>query len=108
MQSNRAIIGLLLLLIASVAWAQTYETGSVLKWETKTYSQSAHITRNHPVYSVQVGTTIYQIARRSTQVEMNTGQQIKCRVDKGQMLVANAKGKETKYDIVGSEPAANK
>lgn len=103
-----ATIWLLLALIASATWAQTYETGNVLKWETKTYSQSAHITRNHPVYSVQVGHTVYQIARRSTEVEMNTGQEIKCRVENGQMFVVNAKGKETKYDIVGSEPTASK
>jgi hypothetical protein len=80
----------------------------VLRWETQTYSQSAHITRNHPVYSVQIGSTIYQIARRSTEVEMNSGAQIQCRVVGGYMLVVNGKGKETKYDIVGSAPAASK
>lgn len=104
----KAIAWLLFPLFTLAMWAQTYETGNVLKWETKTYSQSAHTIRNHPVYSVQVGAVVYQIARRSTQVEMNTGQQIKCRVEKGEMLVVNAKGKETKYDIVGSEPTASK
>jgi len=94
----------LVLLVGSLsALAQNYDTCTVLKWETKTYSQSAHITRNHPVYSVRVGETIYQIGRRSTDVEMSTGQQIKCRIDKDHMLVVNQKGKETKYDILGSE-----
>ena len=93
---------------ALVVWAQTYETGGVLKWETQTYSQSAHITRNHPVYTVRVGDTNYQIARRSTEVEMKSGQQIQCRIENGYMLVVNGKGKETKYDIIGSAPATSK
>ena len=46
--------GLLFLLFAFQALAQTYETASMLKWETKTYSQSAHITRNHIVYTVRM------------------------------------------------------
>lgn len=104
----RTAIGILLLLLASSAWAQTYETGSVIKWETKTYSQSAHITRNHIVYSVRVGDATYKIARRSDKVEFDLNQEIKCRVEKGQMLVVNEKGKETKYDIVGSEPTVSK
>jgi hypothetical protein len=91
-------------LMALSSAAQTDNTCTVLRWETQTYSQSAHITRNHLVYSVQIGNTVYQIARRSTEVEMNSGQQIQCRVDGGHMLVVNGKGKETKYDIVGSEP----
>ncbi len=43
--------------------------GTVVKWETQSYSQSAHVTRNHPVYSVKVGDITYQIARRTTKVE---------------------------------------
>lgn len=37
---------------------------------------------------------------------MNLGQTIRCRVDKNSMFVVNEKNKETKYDILGSEPAA--
>ncbi len=107
-QVSTAILLLWSLFLVPTAWTQTYEIGSVLKWETKTYSQSANITRNHPVYSVRVGDVVYQIARRSTQVEMNAGQQIQCRVANGQMFVVNEKGKETKYDIVGSGPTASK
>jgi len=103
------IVGWFVVLLAgTLTLGQSYESCSVTKWTSETYSQSAHITRNHPVYSVRVGDVIYQIARRTTQVEMNVGQQIKCRVKKGQMLVVNEKGKDAKYDIVGSEPAQNK
>jgi hypothetical protein len=99
---------LIFLAFASAASAQSYDTGSVLKWETKTYSQSAHITKNHVVYSVRIGNATYQIARRSDKVEFELNQEIKCRVEKGQMLVLNDKGRETKYDIVGSEPTVDK
>ena len=34
------------------------ENGTVLKWESKTYSQSAHITRSQVVYSVRVGRVV--------------------------------------------------
>jgi len=95
-------------IVALPTWAQSSDTCTVLKWETKTYSQSAHITRNHPVYWVNAGGVTYQIGRRTTAVEMQTGQQIKCRVDGGHMLVENEKGKETKYDVLGSEPSASK
>jgi hypothetical protein len=100
---GRAVVGLLFLLFTSAGWAQTYETGIVLKWEKKSYSQSAHIIRNQTVYSVRVVSVTYQIARRNNKVEMGVGQQLKCRVEKGHLFVLNEKGKETKYDIVGTE-----
>src|SRR5271166_6434300 len=61
-------------LLTLPAWAQSDDTCTVLKWETKTYSQSAHITRNHPVYWVSMGSVTYEIGRRTTAVEMQTGQ----------------------------------
>jgi hypothetical protein len=100
---GRAVVGLLLLLLTSAALAQTYEAGSVLKWEKKSYSQSAHIIRNQTVYTVRAGDVTYQIARRSDKVEMAVGQQLKCRVEKNHLFVLNEKGKEMKYDIVGTE-----
>ncbi|MGB6191744.1 MAG: hypothetical protein WBF42_04700 [Terracidiphilus sp.] len=70
----------------------------------KPYSQSAHIIRDHVVYSIRIGGASYEIARRSKDVEMNTGQQVECRVEKQTMYVRNSKGKETKYEIVGNAP----
>jgi hypothetical protein len=90
--------------MVSTALAQIVESGTVLKWESKSYSQSAHIIRNHIVYLVQVGDFNLQIARRSDKVEMATGQHIQCRIEKDHIFVRDEKGKETKYDIVGSEP----
>jgi hypothetical protein len=99
---NSRTVALTFLLLASPAWAQSVEDGIVLKWETRPYSQSAHIIRNHIVYSVQIGTAVFQIARRSDKQEMASGEHIRCRIDGGHAFVSNAKGKETKYDIVGS------
>lgn len=93
----------LLLLFTSVTFAQTWESGTIVKWELKDYSQSAHITRNQIVYSVRVGKVIYQVARRRDKVEMAAGQQVKCRTEKGHFFVRDDRGKETKYEIVGTE-----
>jgi hypothetical protein len=98
---------LLLALWTLASLAQTYGSGSVLKWEMKSYSQSAHIIRDHVVYSVQVGDSVFQIARRSRELEMSIGQRIQCRIDKGHVFVLNAKGKETEYDILGAQPATD-
>jgi hypothetical protein len=93
-------VAALTLLLATGAKA---DTGNVLKWESKPCSQSAEITRNHIVYTVKVGGVTYQFARRSTKVEFTVGQVIECRADKNHLFVTNEKGKEVKYDIVGTE-----
>jgi hypothetical protein len=103
---RKGIIALSFLLLALVDFAQGAQTGTVLKWESKSYSQSAHIIRDHIVYWVQVGDASLQIARRSDKAEMAVGQHVQCRIEKDHVFVVNEKGKETKYDIVGSEPVA--
>jgi len=102
------MIGFIFSLLTLAAWAQTYEVGSVLKWDSEPYSQSAHIIRNHIVYEVQVGNSTLKIARRSERTELAVGQQIKCRKDDGHVYVLNEKGRDMRFDIVGSEPAAVK
>ena len=67
-------------LLASMLFAQAFETGTVVAWEMKTYSQSAHIIRNQVVYSVRVGDTLYQIARQSEDLELSKGQEIQHRI----------------------------
>lgn len=96
---------LLALFSTSAGGAQVPSACKVLKWRSEPYSQSAHIIRNHIVYSVQSGDTIYEVARRSEKIEMNIGQQFECRFEKNRVLIWNKKDKETKYNIVGSEPA---
>jgi hypothetical protein len=99
-----------LLLYTSIASAQPDQACKILSWQSQPYSQSAHIIRNHVVYSVQIDNLIYKIARRSDKTEMSIGQQVQCRLENGKMLVLNEKGKEIKYDLVGSEsmPAEEK
>ncbi len=101
---RKGIIALLFSLLASASFGQDAQSGTVLKWESKSYSQSAHIIRDHIVYWVQVGDASLQIARRSDKAEMAVGQHVQCRIDKDHIFVVDEKGKKTKYDIVGSEP----
>ena len=90
--------------LAAVALAQSYETGTVVKWEKEAYAITAfHPAGNHIVYSIKVGAVTYKVARRTAKLEMAMGRQIQCRVEKNSMLVRDEKGKETKYEIVGTE-----
>ncbi len=90
--------------MSDTAIVRKYESGSVVKWETKAFAQTAvHPAGNRVVYSIKVGGVIYQVARRNAKVEMTTGEKIQCRVEKDKLVVRHDKGKETKYDIVGSE-----
>jgi hypothetical protein len=98
----KTILASLFLFAVTVA-AQSYQTATILKWKMEPYSQSAHIIRNHIVYSIRIGESTYQIARRSKDVEMNSGQQVDCRMEKNSVLIRNPKGKEIKYEIIGSE-----
>ena len=96
MKSFQRSIGIVVLFVVT-ALAQSYESGSVVKWETKAFAMTAF------VYSIKVGDVIYQVARRSARVEMTMGEKIRCRVEKDKFVVRDDKGKETKYDIVGTE-----
>ena len=89
--------------LVAVALAQSYETGTVVKWEKQAYAIPGQPAGNHIVYSVKVGAVTYKVARRTAKLEMAMGQQIQCRVEKNSMLVRDEKGKETKYEIVGTE-----
>jgi hypothetical protein len=76
---------------------------SVLKWETKAFAQTAvHPAGNRVVYSIKVGDVTYQVARRRSKVEMTIGEKIECRVEKDKLMVRDDKGKETKYDVLGT------
>lgn len=99
----RIVVGLVVLLCASTAWAQTYETATVLKWETKLHAYADGSTGSQTVYSVRVGDHTYEVGRLNNKIEMTVGQQLKCRVDKKSLFVVNDKGKEKKYAIVGTE-----
>jgi hypothetical protein len=64
---------------------------------------AVHPAGNRVVYSIKVGDVTYQVARRSAKVEMTMGEKIQCRVEEDKFVVRDDKGKETKYDIVGTE-----
>ena len=88
-------------LVVTASEAQDYETGTVVKSETRPYSQSADVTGNQVVDFIQTGSAVYQIANHSTKTEMSVGQKIQYRVGKNHFYVFNERGKETKYEIIG-------
>jgi hypothetical protein len=90
-------------LSVTVAEAQDYETGTVLKSEMRPYSQSAGIAGNQVVYFIQSGNAVYQIANHSTKTEMTVGQKIRYRVGKNHFYLLSENNKETKYEIVGKK-----
>ena len=103
MKSFQRSIGVVILFVVT-ALAQSFESGSVVQWETKAFAMTAvRPAGNHVVYSIRVGEVTYQVARRSAKVEMTMGEKIQCRAEKDKFIVRDDKGKETKYDIVGTE-----
>lgn len=93
---------LLALVLAIPTFGQAYEQGSVLGWETSTYSQSAHIVRNEIVYRIRVGDSVYKITRSRERVELARGQ-VRCRVESKILCIVENNGKEKKFEIVAVE-----
>ena len=87
-------------LLVTVSEAQDYETGTVLKSETRPYSQSDGGSGNQIVYFIQSGKIVYQIANHGTKAEMSAGQKVRYRVGKHHFYLLNGENKETKYEIV--------
>lgn len=88
------------LLTAASGCAQSYKTCDVTMWANETYSQTSYTSRNEIFYFVRVGRMSYQVALPGPNVEMNSGQQIRCRVDKGYMFIRNSNGQVSKAQIV--------
>jgi glyoxylate utilization-related uncharacterized protein len=96
------------LLTAASGFAQSYKTCDVTMWANETYSQTSYTPRNEIFYFVRVGRMNYQIALPGPNVEMNSGQQIRCRVDKGYMFIRNSNGQVSKAQIVDAgQPTEN-
>lgn len=96
------------MLLASVsAYAQSYQEGKILKWDTESYGKHGDVTRNAAVYYIQVGKTVYQVTRGTTRADRNleTGQQVQCRIESDHMFIPGEKRKEMKYLIIGSSEA---
>jgi len=88
------------LLTAASGFAQSYKTCDVTMWADETYSQTSPMGSRNIFYFVRVGRTNYQIAQPKPEAEMNAGQQIRCRVDKGYMFILDSKGRVRKAQIV--------
>jgi hypothetical protein len=88
------------LLTGASAFAQSYKTCDVTMWANETYSHTSPTTPKGIFYFVRVGRVSYEIARPGPDVEMNSGQQIRCRVDNGYMFIRDSKGQVRKAQIV--------
>jgi hypothetical protein len=95
------------LLTAASGFAQSYKTCAVTMWGNEMYSQTSSTTRNHILYLVRVGNANYQIERPGPHVEMNAGERISCRIDKGYMFIRDSKGQVNKAPIVEAGPLQN-
>ena len=89
-----------MLLTAASGFAQSYKTCDVTMWANEAYSQTSSMTRNNILYFVRIGRMDYQIALPGPKVEMNSGQQIRCRVDKGYMFIRERNGQVSNAQIV--------
>jgi hypothetical protein len=97
-----------MLLTAASGFAQSYKTCDVTMWANEAYSQTSSMTRNNVLYFLRIGTMNYQIALPGPKVEMNSGQRIRCRVDKGYMFIRDSKGHVSKTQIVDAgQPIQN-
>lgn len=96
---------LLIVVLVFPALAQCQQTATITKWETETYSQSAHITRNHVVYFVDVDGKHYKIARkqREDKPDFQVGDKLQVRFEKNTCHVTKANGKQAKYEVLGVE-----
>jgi hypothetical protein len=103
MTKTLSFLLLLTALLVTVSKAQDYETGTVLKSETRPYSQSDGVAGSQVVYFIQSGNIVYQITSHSTKTEMSAGQKIRYRVGKRHFYLFNEGSKETKYEIVGKK-----
>ena len=105
MRSFALLVGLMLLLSISVQ-AQSYQQGTIVKWDTETYASTKFHPLNAVVYYVQVADTVYLVTRKNKKPEsgLASGQEVQCRIEKDQMFVVNAQRKEVKFSIVKKTP----
>jgi hypothetical protein len=105
----RNFVALSISLLSSFApcYAQSYQQGRILRWDTEAYGKHKTVSRNAAVYYVQVGKIVYQITCGTTKPEANltSGQDVQCRIEKDQMFIPGEKGKDVKFSIIGSSEA---
>lgn len=105
MRSFASLIGLMLLFSISVQ-SQSYQQGTIVKWDTETYGSTRFHPLNAVVYYVQVADTVYLVTRRNKKPESDlaNGEEIQCRIERDQMFVVNGQGKEVKFSIIKRTP----
>src|SRR5271165_4398197 len=100
------LVLLITLALSAIAVAtDTYQTGRIVKWDNGTYPDGKK-TKAWIVYQVQGDNMLYSIARhKETKPQMQPGDTVQYEVRGNDMTVINAKGKKTKYQVVGQSQA---
>ena len=88
------------LLTAASSFAQSYKTCDVTMWTNETHAQASAAAHDSILYFIRMGHASYQIERPGSNVEMNAGERVSCRVDKGYMFIRDSKGQVNKALIV--------
>lgn len=96
------IIAAVILLFAGAAQAQETKTATVAKYETRSYSQSAHIIRDRVVYTLDVDQRRYEITRDRDKPEFQPGEVLQVRLDNRKCYVVK-NGKQTKFEVIGEQ-----
>jgi hypothetical protein len=89
------------------SYTQSYQQGKILKWATEAYGRHGNVTRNAAIYYIQIGNIVYQVTRGTTRPEADlvSGQKVQCRIEKDHMFMPGEKGKEVKFDVIGTSEA---
>jgi hypothetical protein len=99
----------LVLLAVTSGFAQSYKTCDVTMWANEPHAQLPSITHENVLYFIRVGRASYQIELPGPNVEMNSGQRIRCRVDKGFMFIRDNDGQINKIQLVDKgQPVHNR
>ncbi len=95
----------ILFLAAAAAAGPAHQSGKVISFDVQQYFKkgSKKKAKNEIVYKVQIGSMIYKITNGGTKRKFSAGEVVECRVDKKHLYMENAKGKESKFAIVGEE-----
>jgi len=93
---RNATLLLATMLFSAAVLAQSDQQGKILKWDIESYGKHRHVTRNAAIYYIQIGKTVYQVTRGTTNPEtsLTSGKQVQCRIEKDRIR------KEVKYTII--------
>jgi hypothetical protein len=98
------LLPVMALFVSGALCQQAYEQGTILKWDVEAYGKQKKETQNAAVYYVQIRENVYRVTQGKTKPgseATNVGNAVQCRIKKESLYMIDAKGKESKYSIIG-------